>query len=177
MKIKTIAIDMDGVIADIEPQLIKYYNQEYGKNLTLDQIQGLSGADAFPEDYATKKMLNMPGFFRTLSVMPGAVAAVKTLMEKHEVYIVSAATEFPLSLGEKIEWLREHFPFISWRNIILCGDKSVINTDYMIDDHCKNLDHCSGRAIMFNAFHNLDTHQHLRIHNWQDILEFFENEN
>ncbi len=173
---KTIAIDMDGVIADVEPQLIKYYKQLYGITTTLSAIQGLTGAEAFPEDASTKNILRQPGFFRTLEVMPGAVAAVKKLMENYEVYIVSAATEFPLSLFEKIEWLQEHFPFISWRNIVMCGDKSIIHTDYLIDDHCKNLDFSRGKAIMFNAHHNLNQHQHLRVYNWDEILELFEKE-
>lgn len=173
---KTIAIDMDGVMADVEPQLIKYYEQLYGITTTLEAINGLSHAEAFPLDAVTKASLNLPGFFRTLPVMPGAIEAVKKLMEDYEVYIVSAATEFPLSLSEKLEWLQEHFPFISWRNIVLCGDKSIIHTDYMIDDHCKNLDYCSGKAIMFNAHHNKHEHQHVRVHNWDEVLNLFEME-
>ncbi|MDP9047100.1 MAG: 5'(3')-deoxyribonucleotidase [Bacteroidota bacterium] len=173
---KTIAIDMDGVIADVEPQLIKYYEQLYGIITTREAIQGLSGAEAFPQDAFTKSMLKTPGFFRTLTVMPGAVAAVKRLTENYAVYIVSAAIEFPTSLFEKIEWLKEHFPFIGWRNITLCGDKSIIHTDYLIDDHCKNLDFCNGKAIMFNAHHNQNDHQHLRVYNWEEILTLFENE-
>lgn len=168
---------MDGVIADVESQLVKYYEQTYGITTTVEAIQGLSGAEAFPEDSATKKMLNVPGFFRTLEVMPGAIEAVKKLAEQYELYIVSAATEFPLSLLEKIEWLGEHFPFIGWRNIVMCGDKSIIDTDYMIDDHCKNLDFCSGKAIMFNAHHNLRQHHHTRVHNWQEVLALFESFN
>jgi 5'-nucleotidase len=170
---KTIAIDMDGVIADVEPQLIKYYEQQYGIKITREEIQGLSGAEAFPQDAATKRMLNTSGFFRTLNVMPDAVAVVKELSENYEVYIVSAATEFPISLFEKIEWLKEHFPFIGWRNIVLCGDKSIIHTDYLIDDHCKNLDFFSGKTIMFNAHHNQNEHRHTRVYNWGEILTLF----
>ena len=62
---KTIAIDMDGVMADVEPQLIKYYEQLYGITTTLEAIDGLSHAEAFPLDAVTKASLNLPGFFRT----------------------------------------------------------------------------------------------------------------
>lgn len=173
---KSIAIDMDGVIADIEPHLLAGYERECGIKLSLADIQGLSGEEAFPEKGVIAKVLHSPGFFRKLDVMPGAISGVKQLMEKYEVYIVSAATEFPLSLYEKYEWLKEHFPFISWRNIVLCGDKSIINTHYMIDDHCKNLDFCSGKTIMFNAHHNVHLNHHFRVHNWEEVLNFFESE-
>jgi 5'(3')-deoxyribonucleotidase len=101
--------------------------------------------------------------------MEGAVEAVKDLMEDFDVYIVSAAMEFPLSLYEKQQWLQEHFPFISWKNIIFCGDKSIIDVDFLIDDHCKNLDFCKGKPLMFTAFHNVNHHHHQRVSNWNEI--------
>jgi len=175
-KRKTIAIDMDGVLANVEPQLVKFYNDMYGASLTLEGIQGLSGAEAFPEDKIARKVVNAPGFFRTLEVMPGAIEAVKQLMEDYEVYVVSAATEFPLSLHEKYEWLQEFFPFIDWRHIVLCGDKSIIDTDYMIDDYCKNLDVFKGKTLMFHAYHNTQLDHHFRVRGWSDVLDWFSGE-
>jgi 5'(3')-deoxyribonucleotidase len=175
-KRKSIAIDMDGVLANVEPQLVKYYNQVYGENLTLKQIQGMSGLEAFPKDAATRKMLNLPGFFRDLEVMDGAVEAVKALMKHYEVYIVSAAMEFPLSLYEKYEWLKQHFPFVDWHNIVMCGDKSIISTDYMIDDYCKNLDVFKGKTLMFHAYHNTNLNHHFRVRSWQEVLNWFDRE-
>jgi 5'-nucleotidase len=168
---KSIAIDMDGVIADTETHFINWYEREYGVRVGTHEIQGLKEDEMFPEKTAARKFAFTPGFFRTLPVMQGAVEAVKTLMENYEVYIVSAAMEFPQSLSEKLVWLNEHFPFISWRNIIFCGDKSIINTDYMIDDHIKNLDHFKGTTIMFHAFHNVNYNHHQRVNNWDEVLE------
>jgi 5'(3')-deoxyribonucleotidase len=130
---------------------------------------GLMEHEAMPEAGAIMKFLTTPGFFRTVPVMEGAIEAVKDLMNDYEVYIVSAAMEFPLSLYEKHQWLAEHFPFISWRNIIFCGDKSVIDTDFLIDDHLKNLDCCKGKALMFTAFHNVNHSHHQRVNNWKEI--------
>lgn len=166
---KTIGIDMDGVIADVETQLLNWYEKETGVTVTRDDISGKSEDEAFIEKNMLRKILNMPGFFRTLPVMDGAVEAVKELSKNYEIYIVSAAMEFPLSLYEKHQWLAEHFPFISWRNIIFCGDKSVIDTDFLIDDHCKNLDFCKGKPLMFTAFHNVNQHHHQRVNNWKEI--------
>lgn len=166
---KTIAIDMDGVIADVEPQFLAYYEQVTGIRLTGKDIAGQSEHDAF--NGKAHQLVTMPGFFRTAPVMNGAVEAVKKIMHNFDVYIVSAAMEFPLSLQEKYDWLAEHFPFIGWRNIIFCGDKSVIKTDFLIDDHCKNLDFCHGTAIMFNAFHNINLHHHQRVNNWDEVAE------
>jgi len=169
---KTIAIDMDGVLANTEPHFIDYYEKETGIRLTLSDIAGKSEHDAF--NGIITSFINKPGFFRTLPLMEGAVEAVRSLMEDFEVFIVSAAMEFPLSLPEKYDWLAEHFPFIHWRNIVFCGDKSIIKTDFLIDDHCKNLDFCHGKAIMFNAFHNINLHHHQRVYNWDEVLNLME---
>lgn len=165
---------MDGVIADVETQFIKWYERDYHVKVLPQELLGLSEMEAFPDKKAVRKFVCTPGFFRTVPVMKGAVNAVKKLMDHYEVYIVSAAMEFPLSLSEKLEWLNEHFPFISWRNIIFCGDKSIINTDFMIDDHIKNLDTFRGTTIMFNAFHNINYSHHTRANNWQEILSILQ---
>ncbi|AXB58364.1 5' nucleotidase, NT5C type [Flavobacterium fluviale] len=165
---KTIAIDMDGVLADIESHFLRRYLTETGITLTRSDIIEPKGAQTL--ESRTTAYLNEPGFFRSIPVMQGAVEAVKKLMEDFDVYIVSAAMEFPLSLFEKQQWLAEHFPFIKWNNIVLCGDKNIIKTDYLIDDHCKNLDYCHGKAIMFDAYHNLDKHQHQRVKSWTEVL-------
>jgi 5'(3')-deoxyribonucleotidase len=170
MKRKSIAIDMDNVIADVVTHFMDWYEKDYGIRIKPEALMGIAETDAFPNN-AVRKYVYTPGFFRTVPVMPGAQEAVKKLMTKFDVYIVSAAMEFPQSLSEKLEWLKEHFPFISWRNIIFCGDKSVIATDYLIDDHCKNLDCCSGKALIFTAGHNIKINHHQRVNNWQEVIE------
>ena len=94
-------------------------------------------------------------------------------MEDFDVYIASAAMEFPLSLFEKKEWLEEYFPSISWKNIVFCGDKHIIRTDYLIDDHLKNLDYFPGIPLMFTASHNVQFTHHQRVNNWEEVLRYF----
>jgi 5'-nucleotidase len=173
---KTLGIDMDNVLADIEEQAINWYERDFGLRITREAMHGIPEIEAFPDPQAVSDFIHMPGFFRTLPLIPGAVEAVQRLMVNFDVYIVSAAMEFPLSLYEKKLWLEEHFPFISWKNIIFCGDKSVINTDYLIDDHPKNLDSHKGKPIMFTAGHNRNHTKHIRVNNWDEAVALMEKE-
>lgn len=166
---------MDGVIADVETHLLEKYELRSGISLTKQQIIGRNDDTLFPENLLVE-FLNEPHFFRTVPVMDGAVEALRKLSQNFEIYIVSAATEFPLSFGEKLAWLNEHFSFVTWHNIVFCGKKSIIKTDYMVDDMCKNLDHCLGKRLLFTAFHNHDVKHHQRFDDWDSILEFFESE-
>jgi 5'-nucleotidase len=175
MKRKSIAIDMDGVIADTAEHFRACYEKEFGVRVDKEAFIGVPESEALPNG-AVRKYCFTPGFFRSVPVMEGAQEAVKKLMEDFDVYIVSAAMEFPQSLPEKLEWLKEHFPFISWHNIVFCGDKSIIGTDYMIDDHVKNLDCCQGKTLIFTAGHNVHIDRHKRVNTWKEVIEFMQAE-
>jgi len=77
-------------------------------------------------------------------------------------------------LCEKFEWLAANFPFIDWRQIVLCGDKSIIRAEYMIDDNIYHLRRFEGEKILFDSPHNRNVPDDVhRVHNWDEVLSFF----
>ena len=165
---KRISIDMDGVIANVYSQFAKMYAAETGKVKTAAEITGI------PEGVAFKHVLqyvNSPGFFRHAPLMEDCQGAVQKLNDHYKIFIVSAAMEFPDSLMEKQSWLNEHFPFISWQQMVFCGSKEIIKADIMIDDHFKNLNFFDGETILFTQPHNklADAGIHKRVNNWKEI--------
>lgn len=165
---KRILIDMDGVLADVYTRFFELYEQETGQKKTMEEIIGFKEGEAFPEVY---RWVETPGFFRTMPVMPDSQRVMKLLNEKYEIIVVSMATEFPVSLTDKQLWLNENFPFMSWKQVVFCGNKSLINADLMIDDHFKNLDNFEGETIMYIQPHNINNHDHLhnKVSSWADI--------
>jgi 5'(3')-deoxyribonucleotidase len=99
---------------------------------------------------------------------------VEKLHNKYEVYIASAAQEFPYSLAHKNDWLDKYFPFIHWKRRIFCGDKSVLKADVLIDDNDFNLSDFDGRRIMFSASHNLNETKYERLENWLEAEKLFD---
>jgi 5'-nucleotidase len=165
---KRILVDMDGVLADVYPRYLDLHEKNFGKRLSIPDIIGLKEAEAFPN---LLTWIENPGFFRTMPVIKGSQEGLKKLNKSYEVVIVSMATEFPTSLTDKQLWLFEHYPFISWKQIVFCGNKSLIEADIMIDDHLKNLDNFKGETIMFTQPHNInlpDSH-HRRVDSWKEI--------
>lgn len=172
---KTIIIDMDDVMADASEGILDIFNELNKTDLKKEFFDDknfyefMNSGKYIP--YRDK--LFEPGFFLNLKVMPNAQEVIKELSEKHNVYVVSAATEFPNSLREKYDWMQKHFPFISWRNFMLCGDKSIVKGDVMIDDHEKNLKSFSGKTLLFDAMHNKQIEGYHRVFNWQDVHDYF----
>lgn len=96
---------------------------------------------------------------------------MEQLNKKYELFIVSAAMEFPQSLNEKLEWLKEHFPFFTWKQLVFCGSKAVVHGDYMIDDLVHNLERFNGEKFIFTAPHNIHLNHFKRLNNWREVAE------
>jgi len=159
---------MDGVLADVYARFFELYKEGTGLTKTTNEIMGLKEAEAFPEAI---RWVETTGFFRSLPVIPDSQRVLKLLNESYEIIVISMATEYPASLTDKQLWLNDHFPFINWKQIVFCGNKSLIPADLMIDDHFKNLDNFDGETIMFIQPHNINAvdHHHRRVSSWAEI--------
>jgi len=169
-----IIIDMDEVIADPMGEMIEWYRREHGGDVDFSRMDG-SWLKGFPEEDQAMVLerLKSPGFFRHLPVMEDSQEVLRELNKNYEVFIVSAAMEFPNSLKDKLEWLTDHFPFLNWRQIALTGSKDLVFGDYMIDDHVKNLKGFKGKPYMYTAAHNLGVTGYDRINNWKEAAKIF----
>ncbi len=167
---KQLLVDMDGVLADVYSHFIDLEYKESGLRLSNSDITGKSEEKAFPSFH---KLVRSRGFFRTAPLIKDSIEGLNYLNNKYKVLIVSSATEFPNSLNEKQAWLNEHFPFISWKQIIFCGTKENILGDVMIDDHPKNLSVFNGRKIIFSQPHNIFVAEPSfeRVSGWKNIME------
>jgi len=167
----SIALDMDGVMADVYKQFYEMDERDFGVRRKQEAVDGTAERKAFPY---IDRYVNEAGFFSTVPVMEGCLEVVEQLNRNYELFIVSAAMEFPLSLAEKRSWLGEHFPFITWRQVVFCGSKEIIRTAIMIDDHFHNLNSFTGsRTLLFTQPHNIftDPGKHTRVANWTQVGE------
>ena len=142
-----IFVDMDEVMADTYGAHIEIYNKEFNGNLTKELCSGTEVWKMVPKAHqdSVRKHAARRHFFRDLKPILDSISVLKALSEKHEVYIASAAMQFPNSLEEKSEWLDEHFAFIPWQNRILCGYKHILKGDVLIDDRSYNLKNFDGK--------------------------------
>ena len=173
-KMKKIAVDMDGVIANTPLQVVKWYKQIFGVELNLKAIEGQFFLDAIDPTHRTKarEMYFQKGFFADIPVMLDAQEVMKELSKKYELFITTASTQFPNSYNDKQEWLAMHFPFIDWKHTVFCGSKSIIQADYMIDDFAYNLDDFVGEGLLFTSYHNVNETGYHRVNNWKEAGDY-----
>jgi 5'(3')-deoxyribonucleotidase/uncharacterized protein with PQ loop repeat len=172
---KRIAIDMDETTADSLKEHLRRYNQEFGENLTREDLRGGHLEDHVPADRRAfaHRMVHDETFFENLDPMPGSQETIRELMEKYEIFIVSSAMEVPESFAAKLRWLSRHFPFVPASHIVFCGDKGIINADYLIDDTPRHFAGFAGEAIIFSAPHNAQETRYRRVESWDQVREIF----
>ncbi len=148
-----IYVDMDGVLCDYEAAFMKNQNE----------------VCEFPQ--------SIPGFFRTLAPILGAIEGINKLVALgYEVYILtSPSIKNPHCWTEKAQWVEEHLGFEWLKKLIITKQKGLLHKDtdsldnrtYLIDDH--NVE--GGRYKFFDAgdmywFMGSDA-------KWAKVIEFF----
>jgi 5'(3')-deoxyribonucleotidase len=185
---KTIAIDMDEVIADALSEHLLRYNREFcddpdTPNLTLADLHGRWIWDAVPPHRveALERYMLSDDFFAVLGVMPGAQQALERLQSKYNVFIATAAMEVPSSFTAKFNWLARHFPFIPSGHIVFCGDKGILRADYLIDDNPRQLQRfqmaregeITREGILYSSPTNVNITGYRRVDDWAQVEKLF----
>ena len=172
---KRICVDMDEVLADAIGKLIRLYNAEFSENLTMQDLWGHWMVNVLPPSRQDRlgAYLQEPDFFEDLDVMPDSQRVLERLSRRYEIFIATAAMEFPNSFGPKFRWLEQHFPFISPTHFVFCGDKSILRADYLIDDLPRHVQRFAGQGVLFTAAHNVKVEAKVRVNNWREVEQLF----
>jgi 5'-nucleotidase len=170
-----IAIDMDEVMADPLSRFIEWYERDHGIILKPEQLHGRKIYEAVVAEHRDilRKYPHQVNFFKDLKIIPDSQEVIRRLSERYEIFIASAAMEFQHSLFDKHVWLQTYFEFIPWKNYVFCGDKSIINADFLIDDHVFNFVGFRGEGIIFTAPHNVHETGFRRVNSWKEVAEMF----
>lgn len=173
-------IDMDDVITC--DNFIKIISEYLGYQVSYDDIKTYYIQDVLgdkKEEFFEKfKEMNL---YEKAILEPNCYEVIKALSEKYKVYICTdylwrEIIEFSgNNLKYKYEFLYKMFDFLSPRNYIFTGDKSIVNCDIKIDDKIDNLEGAS-QKLLYTAYHNkkysdemLKKENIQRVNNWEEI--------
>lgn len=174
---KSIAIDLDSTLNNLDEVWIAEYNRRWNDNLTREDMKSWDTHQWVKPECGKQiyDILAEPGFFRRLGIKPHAQEVVAWLVEHYDVYIATAY--HPDTCVDKVEWVKEHLPMIDPRNVIFINPKYLLNTDYLIDDGPHNIEAFKQQAIVMDGAWNRHLgDQYPRVYNWLDVKAYFEEE-
>jgi 5'(3')-deoxyribonucleotidase len=173
---RRIAIDMDEVLADTLGALIEWSRARLGTPLVRADFTGKDYGNVVGPAHAAEvtALLTEGSFFGDLPLVPGAVEAVQELARRDEVFVVSAATQFAGCFTPKLRWLERHFPFVPATRVVFCGDKAIVDADWLVDDNVHLFPRFRGQKILFDTPLNAGVTGYPRARSWGEVLRLLE---
>ena len=142
---KTIYIDMDNVLVDF-PSAVEILDDQTRREFAghLDDV---------------------PGIFRMMRPVAGAVETFKQLAERYDVFILSTAPwDNPSAWSDKLQWVKRYLGDKAYKRLILTHHKDLNQGDILIDDRMKNgSSDFKGELILFGSE---------KFRNWQMIRNY-----
>lgn len=175
MKSLTVLVDMDDTITDLLGAWIDMLNRRHGTNVMPNDVQQWDIAKSFPS--LTKEQVFDPllcdSLWHYVRPKEGAVETVERFIkEGHKVYIVTTSTYETLRTKMDVV-LFHYFPFLSWNNVIITGNKQMIKGDVLIDDGVHNLIGGEYVKLLMDAPHNhgfdAEGNGMVRVNSWAEI--------
>jgi len=150
---KSILIDMDGVIVDLDSEIQKWFK-------TYPDLK---------ERFKTNPD-HIHGIFRNPKPVDGAIDAINKLKDKYDLYIATAAPwGNPDASSDKRYWIETYFGNLFHKKMIVTHRKDMIMADYLIDDsHTNGASEFKGELISFGV--NYKTGEANKYPTWDDVL-------
>jgi len=133
---KIIILDVDEVLRDLMPVVIRDYNYRHGTNFTKEDITDYDCSTVLTKIKNLRKYFydNAESCFYDALPFKGASSAVKKL-QKAGFHIRITTNQFKDLEIFTFHWLRKHK--IPYDSVVITSDKSWVQGDYIVDDHAK----------------------------------------
>ena len=154
---KIVAIDMDDVLVDLLRTWVSELNKKYNLEVKFEDINEWDMLIHFPTLTFEQihSILREDEFWEKVPAVKDGIDVVHDFLQCGYKVVVVTASHYE-TIKSKIEkcLLRYYGHLLSWEDVIVCQDKSLIKCDYMIDDSPLNLANQTCIRILMWAPHN-----------------------
>lgn len=197
---KTIAVDIDDVLAANAEAFVAYTNKKWGTNLTIDDYDEHWAKVWQVEHDEERKRVNeiyASGIFKKYRHFPEALPVLNELAQRYKLVVLTSRQK---SLaGDTIDWVQKYFKNVFseihfsgiWDDWNKKSSEMIhhtkaeiagqIGADYLIDDQLKHCGAAAGagiKTILFGDYKWNQTKESLpknmtRAKDWPEVLKYF----
>lgn len=156
----TFAIDVDEVLRSLLKNMVALYNENFDENLDVNDVKDFVVENSFPKIYETTGISPSKWFFQDHGeelfargeAYPGIKNDLETLRKYGDVIIVTYQKSYQNKI-DTLKWLEEHG--LAPDGICFLKDKSLLHTDFLVDDNDWNFIGCNARfGVLIDAPYN-----------------------
>jgi 5'(3')-deoxyribonucleotidase len=169
-----ISIDVDEVCAELVDVWIEKYNKDYSDNLTKFNLSHWGIHNIIKPECGNKiyDYIEDGSIYDEVKPVEGSLWGIESL--KSMGYRIIYATTSPLlSAGKKFTWLKDNGFIKKEEDYIELKDKSLLRSDYLIDDNEQNIRSFLGIGYIFTRPWNINYKGLHRVNNWAEIVDMF----
>ena len=164
MKKQRMVFDLDDVI--VVPNILKIANEVAGTNKTFEDIKTYYMEDTFDFTDEQRELfydkLVSDNIYENAKINEELCSVIKEFSESYDIFIASDSVIYRREkqsaklFFDKYNFIVRNLPYINSRNIVLCGDKSIVSAKWFIDDKLSNLEQNENiqNKLLFPAYHN-----------------------
>ena len=183
-----VLVDMDNTVVDWDATFIRRFAQatdqtEAAVSAVVRSRKHFEMEENFsPEEgVVALRVIKEEGFYRHLTPLPGAVAALKAMVDEDIAEVRIVTSPHPTCPGscaaEKYAFLLEHFGEDWIDRMTITRDKTSVKGDYLVDDkpEVTGKSKAEWTHILFDQSYNKEVANRERIqtwegHRWRDVL-------
>lgn len=172
-----VLLDQDGPLADfdvaIDGLLLSLgLDPDVLHRTTWHTSEDIERCYGFEAARTVQDAVHADGFFRTLPVKTGAVAAVSKLEQAGcEVFVCTAPSLLNSSCAsDKMLWIADHFPSLR-RKVVVAKDKTLVRGHVLVDDKPEVLGilEPSWQHILFETPGNAHVNAAFSLSSWSEV--------
>ena len=171
---KVFVTDMDDVLVSLVDAWVDTLNKRYGTNVSVSDILEWDITKAFPTLSADKifGVLNEEELWNAVQPKGVSPQYLSKLKEDGYTIYVCTATHYK-NLDTKIrKCLLKYYPWLTYKDIIMCHNKPLLKCDYLVDDNPMNLIGSGATTFLMDAPYNQNCSETLydfRVYSMEEV--------
>lgn len=161
-------IDCDDVLYQTNETALKRLNSETKLDFSLKDITKW-GPISYELD-RRMKYFSDPEFVYSIPRYEGAAEFIKTLTDMGKVVLATSVPQYCAEARRNA--IKRDFPIISDEDVVICGSKSHLRGDMMLDDSYINIKHsCTSTPVLLRKPWNSIAKDVLSVSTYQEFLD------